>query len=147
MNAPLVMPLKTLDLPGDIDAFLPCATPDAWVAAASCPHQLATLLIDHANCEKKAAATALSLIHRYTDSVTLLNNIGLEIFILKKYKKMTLNVMSSFFNVIKKFFSFFFTHEWYSKISSVIDIINAAHMKNTSFKSSDWKVKKKSSNS
>ena len=76
MNAPLVMPLKTLDLPGDIDAFLPCATPDAWVAAASCPHQLATLLIDHANCEKKAAATALSLIHRYTDSVALLNKMS-----------------------------------------------------------------------
>lgn len=76
MNAPLVMPLKTLDLPGDIDAFLPCATPDAWVAAASCPHQLATLLTDHANCEKKAAATALSLIHRYTDSVALLNKMS-----------------------------------------------------------------------
>ena len=76
MNAPLVMPLKTLDLPGDIDAFLPCATPDAWVAAALCPHQLATLLIDHANCEKKAAATALSLIHRYTDSGALLNKMS-----------------------------------------------------------------------
>ena len=76
MNAPLMMPLKTLDLPGDIDAFLPCATPDAWVAAALCPHQLAILLIDHANCEKKAAATALSLIHRYTDSVALLNKMS-----------------------------------------------------------------------
>ena len=76
MNAPLAMPLKTLDLPGDIDAFLPCATPDAWVAAASCPHHLATLLIDHANCEKKAAATALSLIHRYTDSAALLNKMS-----------------------------------------------------------------------
>ena len=76
MNAPLVMPLKTLDLPGDIDAFLPCATPDAWVAAALCPHQLAILLIDHANCEKKAAATALSLIHRYTESVALLNKMS-----------------------------------------------------------------------
>ena len=76
MNAPPVMPLKTLELPGDIDAFLPCATPDAWVAAALCPHQLATLLIDHANCEKKAAATALSLIHRYTDSGALLNKMS-----------------------------------------------------------------------
>lgn len=76
MNAPPEMPLKTLDLPGDIDAFLPCATPDAWVAAALCPHQLAILLIDHANCEKKAAATALSLIHRYTESVALLNKMS-----------------------------------------------------------------------
>ncbi len=76
MNAPPLMRLTTLDLPGDIDAFLPCATPDAWVAAALCPHQLAILLIDHANCEKKAAATALSLIHRYTDSVALLNKMS-----------------------------------------------------------------------
>ena len=76
MSAPLVMPLKTPDLPGELDSFLPCATPDAWVAAALCPHQLAILLIDHANCEKKAAATALSLIHRYTDSGALLNKMS-----------------------------------------------------------------------
>ena len=76
MNAPWVTPRETLSLLGDIDAFLPCATPDAWVAAASSPNQLATLLIDHANCEKKAAATALSLMHRYTDNATLLNKMS-----------------------------------------------------------------------
>ena len=54
-----------------------------------------------------------------------------EIPISKKIN--TLNVKCSFFNVIKKFVSFFFTNKWYSKISSVNDIINAAHMKNSSF--------------
>tara|TARA_B100000530_G_scaffold332704_1_gene279483 strand:+ start:840 stop:1472 length:633 start_codon:yes stop_codon:yes gene_type:complete len=55
-----------------IQAFLPCRTPDAWVAAALQPDQEPTLLIDHANCEKKAAATALALMHRYTDNPVLL---------------------------------------------------------------------------
>ena len=35
-----------------------------------------TLLIDHANCEKKAAATALALMHRYTDNPALLNKMS-----------------------------------------------------------------------
>lgn len=43
--------------------FLQCATPDAWVEAAL--EQPDMLLIDHMNCEKKAASTAMSLIHRY----------------------------------------------------------------------------------
>ena len=34
------------------------------------------MLIDHANCEKKAAATALSLMHRYTDNAALLNKMS-----------------------------------------------------------------------
>lgn len=45
--------------------FLAVPTPDAWLAAA--PQHLDTLLLDHANCEKKAAATCLSLLHRYDD--------------------------------------------------------------------------------
>lgn len=50
--------------------FLSVPTPQAWVdeAAANIP----TLLIDHANCEKKAASTALSLIYRYVDRSDLL---------------------------------------------------------------------------
>ena len=39
--------------------FLGCATPEAWLRQA--PDHLPELLIDHANCEKKAAGTALSL--------------------------------------------------------------------------------------
>ena len=33
-------------------------------------------MIDHANCEKKAAATAMSLMHRYTDNTALLNKMS-----------------------------------------------------------------------
>ena len=61
---------------GGIQAFLPCRTPDAWVAAALQPDQEPTLLIDHANCEKKAAATALALMHRYTENPLLLNKMS-----------------------------------------------------------------------
>ena len=60
----------------DIEAFLPCATPDAWVVTARRPDQQAILLIDHANCEKKAAATALALMHRYTGNTGLLNKMS-----------------------------------------------------------------------
>ncbi|MEM1432960.1 MAG: tRNA isopentenyl-2-thiomethyl-A-37 hydroxylase MiaE [Pseudomonadota bacterium] len=43
-------------------AFLRVPTPDAWLAAAAAQQDV--LLIDHANCEKKAASTALSLLYR-----------------------------------------------------------------------------------
>ena len=64
---------KTVDLT-PVLSFLPCRTPDAWVKAAIADQR--TMLIDHANCEKKAAATALSLMHRYTDNFTLLNKMS-----------------------------------------------------------------------
>ena len=63
-------------LVADIQAFLPCTTPDAWVEVALQHDQEPTLLIDHANCEKKAAATALALMHRYTDNPVLLNKMS-----------------------------------------------------------------------
>jgi tRNA-(ms[2]io[6]A)-hydroxylase len=50
--------------------FLPCETPRAWIDWAL-QHQ-AILLIDHANCEKKAASTALNLMYRYVDHYRLL---------------------------------------------------------------------------
>ena len=43
--------------------FLGCATPDAWLEVA--PGRLDLLLVDHANCEKKAASAALSMLYRY----------------------------------------------------------------------------------
>jgi tRNA-(ms[2]io[6]A)-hydroxylase len=46
-----------------IGSFLGEPTPDAWVAAAL--DSLPEIVIDHANCEKKAAATAMSLLNRY----------------------------------------------------------------------------------
>lgn len=50
----------------DLAAILGCPTPAAWVAAVT--DHLPTLLLDHANCERKAALTALGLIHRYPDN-------------------------------------------------------------------------------
>ena len=55
-------------------AFLPCRTPDAWFAAAL--EHPGELLIDHANCEKKAAGTALSLLYRYVDRPELLDTLS-----------------------------------------------------------------------
>jgi tRNA-(ms[2]io[6]A)-hydroxylase len=45
------------------------ATPRAWVVAALA--DLPTLLVDHANCEKKAASTALALIFAYPEDRAL----------------------------------------------------------------------------
>ena len=55
-------------------AFLPCPTPEAWIRAALADQ--VTLLIDHANCEKKAAATAMSLLHRHTDNPRLMHKMS-----------------------------------------------------------------------
>jgi tRNA-(ms[2]io[6]A)-hydroxylase len=52
-----------LKLPATVDELLLCVTPAEWVAAA--PQNLEILLVDHANCEKKAAATAMNLMFRY----------------------------------------------------------------------------------
>ena len=49
---------------------LGCLTPDLWYEQAL--GNLPVLLIDHANCEKKAAGTALSLMYRYVDKPVLL---------------------------------------------------------------------------
>ena len=59
-----------MNLP-EIHQFLGCRTPDAWIAAALADQQ--TLLIDHKNCEFKAASTALSLMAKYSTYVDLLN--------------------------------------------------------------------------
>ncbi|HEX5843528.1 MAG TPA: tRNA isopentenyl-2-thiomethyl-A-37 hydroxylase MiaE [Pseudomonas sp.] len=59
-----------MNLP-EIHEFLGCRTPDAWIAAALADQQ--TLLIDHKNCEFKAASTALSLMAKYSTYVDLLN--------------------------------------------------------------------------
>ena len=57
-----------------IEAFLPCATPDLWLENAL--NNQAIMLVDHANCEKKAASTALNLIYRYTDNFELFNKMS-----------------------------------------------------------------------
>lgn len=70
---------KTKRLPAmkplpDIDAFLLCPTPDSWISAALA--NPAIMLIDHANCEKKAASTAMNLIYKYIDRPELLQKMS-----------------------------------------------------------------------
>lgn len=57
-----------------IEAFLGCATPQAWVEWALAHPDI--LLIDHANCEKKAASTALNLMYRYVSHHRLLTKLS-----------------------------------------------------------------------
>jgi len=53
-----------------INQFLVVSTPQIWIDVAL--KNLNILLIDHAQCEKKAASTALMMIHRYPDREQLL---------------------------------------------------------------------------
>lgn len=59
-----------MDALEEIYQFLQCPTPDSWVEVAL--KQQDILLIDHANCEKKAASMAMSLIHKYRERGELL---------------------------------------------------------------------------
>ena len=54
----------------NMNNFLYCRTPASWLEAAT--QNVPILLIDHANCEKKAASTALNLMYRYVDKPELL---------------------------------------------------------------------------
>lgn len=58
----------------EITEFLLCVTPDAWLEEALLNQDL--LLIDHANCEKKAAATAMNLMYQHTNKPDLLKKMS-----------------------------------------------------------------------
>jgi tRNA-(ms[2]io[6]A)-hydroxylase len=45
--------------------FLKCETPQSWIEQAVKSENLPTLLVDHANCELKAAQTAMLMIRKY----------------------------------------------------------------------------------
>ncbi len=65
------MDLTNIDeIVSDIRSFLLCSTPKSWVDAALA--NLPILLIDHANCEKKAASTAIGMMYKYIDRKELL---------------------------------------------------------------------------
>ena len=66
-----IIPMTALQ---EIEDFLPCKTPQLWIENALNNPEL--LLIDHANCEKKAASTALNLMYRYVDNFDLLNKMS-----------------------------------------------------------------------
>lgn len=58
----------------EVEDFLKVPTPWEWVQAAV--RNIDVLLIDHANCEKKAASTALSLLYRYVEETSLLKQLS-----------------------------------------------------------------------
>jgi tRNA 2-(methylsulfanyl)-N6-isopentenyladenosine37 hydroxylase len=57
-----------------INEFLHCETPDAWIKNAL--DNQALLLLDHANCEKKAASTALTLMFRYVGDFDMMQKMS-----------------------------------------------------------------------
>ncbi len=59
----------TSDLPGSVGSFFTTLTPAAWVDEAT--RRLPEVLLDHANCELKAASTALGFLYRYPDRTAL----------------------------------------------------------------------------
>jgi len=65
--------MQTSDLAA-VRAHLASETPAAWVEVAL--REIPTLLVDHANCEKKAAATAMNLMYRYVDRPDLLEKMS-----------------------------------------------------------------------
>ncbi|MEM8594708.1 MAG: tRNA isopentenyl-2-thiomethyl-A-37 hydroxylase MiaE [Pseudomonadota bacterium] len=66
--------LSNIPILPELHDFLLCETPDAWVEHALKNQSL--MLIDHANCEKKAASTALTMINRYSEKLELLNKMS-----------------------------------------------------------------------
>lgn len=53
-----------MDFLAPVRAFLACPTPARWIEGALA--ELPVILLDHANCEKKAAGTAMNLLFRYS---------------------------------------------------------------------------------
>ncbi len=57
-----------------IHNFLLCETPDQWIQNALANQAL--LLLDHANCEKKAASTAINLMFRYVGDFDMMHKMS-----------------------------------------------------------------------
>jgi tRNA-(ms[2]io[6]A)-hydroxylase len=58
-----------VEVPPNIAAFLDTATPKEWLELAV--KRIPEMLLDHANCELKAASTALGFLYRYPDRTAL----------------------------------------------------------------------------
>lgn len=56
-------------VPANIEAFFGTKTPESWLVAAG--ERIPELLLDHANCELKAASTALGFLYRYPERTAL----------------------------------------------------------------------------
>lgn len=61
-------------LPAGIAAFLTTETPEEWLIEAV--RHLPEMLLDHANCELKAASTALGFLYRYPDRSALVQRMS-----------------------------------------------------------------------
>jgi len=64
----------SVQLPQNVAAFLDSVTPDEWLNAAA--ERLPEMLLDHANCELKAASTALGFLYRYPDRTVLVQRMS-----------------------------------------------------------------------
>ena len=60
----------------EIEQFLGGPTPESWINLASSAEMLPLLLVDHAQCEKKAASTAMNLMFKYVDNYPLLKKMN-----------------------------------------------------------------------
>jgi len=58
-----------IQVPENIAAFLDTSTPEEWLVEAC--GRLPEMLLDHANCELKAASTALGFLYRYPERTAL----------------------------------------------------------------------------
>lgn len=58
-----------ISVPKPVQSFLSSATPEAWVDEAT--SRIPELLLDHANCELKAASTAMGFLYRYPERAAL----------------------------------------------------------------------------
>jgi len=63
-----------MTVPVEFAGTLQAATPQAWFDHAA--QHIDDLLVDHANCEKKAASTALSLIFTYSEDMELTDSMS-----------------------------------------------------------------------
>ena len=64
----------TSDVPGPVAGFFATRTPVEWIQEAR--NRLPELLLDHANCELKAASTALGIIYRYPERSALVERMS-----------------------------------------------------------------------
>ena len=63
-----------VQVPENIAAFLDTPTPEEWLAEAC--GRLPEMLLDHANCELKAASTALGFLYRYPERTALVQRMS-----------------------------------------------------------------------
>ena len=64
----------TVEMPEAIEAFLETRTPSEWVDEAC--RRIPEMLLDHANCELKAASTAMGFLYRYPDRALMIQRMS-----------------------------------------------------------------------